>query len=244
VFAVLIPAPAAFAQSGELQLTKSEVATIVKGTGGWVALTWTAAGGDIAGVRMTVVSQTKGVDVTYPANTGDHVSLWDNDTLVDGELDFTAFYLDVDETVNGKDAKLRVEVEMVIDGKRATDNFTVKVPVVAHSGASIEQVTDDAGTVPAGESRWVEVAFTGLAPTTSNVSTAVSASGLEIAYPGEGVSTSLHHDAQLDFGETDVVRFLVDAESTEPGNYRIDLETSFDGGSVPGVVSLEIVSSS
>ncbi len=238
--ALLIPAPAASAKGANLDLLKSEVATIIKGTGAWVALSWTATGGDVADVTMTVESRTDGVAVTYPQNTADHTSFWDNDSLVDGEIDYTAFYLDVPEATSGQEAKIRIHVQMTVDGKREKDKFDVKVPIVAHTGADLEQVTNNVGSIAAGQTRWVEVAFTGMAPSTQNVSAVVSAPGLAIIYPAEGASTSLHHDAELSYGETDVVRFLVDAAAANPGIYEVGLDTTYDGGSLAGVVTLEV----
>ncbi len=241
--ALLIPAPAALAKGGEIELIKGEVATVVKGTDAWVALTFTAKKGEIEDVRMTVDSKTRGVTVSYPENTGDHTSLWDNDSLKEGEIDFAAFHVDVAEDVRGKSAKLRINVEMTVEGKRERDKFDVKVPLVDYTGGNVQQVTDSVGSITVGEARWVEVAFTGLAPVTKNVTTVVSASGLSIIYPGEGARTSLHHDAELDSGETDVIRFYVDAGSAEPGTYTIQLDTVFDGGSLPGTVTLDVMPS-
>ncbi len=178
--------------------------------------------------------------MTYPANTVDHTSLWDNDSLLHGEIDYTAFYLDVPESTQGNEAKVRINVETTVDGKSTKDKFDVRVPIVAHTGADLEQVTNHIGSMAVGETRWVEVAFTGMAPSTRNLATVVSAPGLAIIYPADGASTSLHHDAELGYGETDVVRFFVDAGAADPGMYEVGLDTSYDGGSVAGVVTLEV----
>ena len=247
VAAMLLPTHMAMAMGKPgIHIMSDGVATVVKGTESWVALTYTSDRA-IEDVAITVQSRTRGVDIAYPENTADHTSFWTDSALDAGEIDFSAFQVAVGESVQKKSANLRITLtaRYAGDDLRGRDQviqqWTVKVPLVAHSGDDIEQVTEDLGSIPAGESRWVEVAYAGLAPRTNNVSSVVSAPSLTVVYPSEGTQTSLHHDASLEFGETDVVRFLVDTSGVEPGVYEVKVGTTFDGGSIDGVLNLEVV---
>ena len=85
--------------------------------------------------------------------------------------------------------------------------------------------------VPAGEGGWVEVRYTGMAPSVDRFSVVVSdTDGLAITYPQYGTATSLHHDAVLEDRETDVVRFYVDTSDVAPGTYGLTLEATYAKG--------------
>ena len=104
------------------------------------------------------------------------------------------------------------------------------MPTTVYQGTDVAQVTDEV-EVTAGAGAWVEVAYSGLAPVVERFSVVVGAeSALPITYPGYGSTTSLHHDASLEDGETDVVRFFVDAADAAPGDYELKLAASFARG--------------
>ena len=68
---------------------------------------------------------------------------------------------------------------------------------------------------------------------------------LPITYPAYGSSTSLHHDALLEDGETDVVRFFVDTSGASAGDYTMTVLASYarggDSGGVKGAVTVSVV---
>ncbi len=237
--ALMVPAPAAMAKGGVLNVVKADLASVIKGTDGWVAVTFTADGGDIENIRMTADPKTKGVTITYPSNTGDHSSLMQNDSLMAGEIDYAAFKLETGTDVNGNSVNFTINVTMTVDGKAETAKFEVKAPLAAYTGGQVEQVTDSVGSIAVGEARWVDVAFVGVAPVTLDLA-AVVTGDVTIIHPGERASTSLHHDAQLDANETDIVRFYVDATDAVPGTYVLQVNTTYDGGSLAGTVTLDV----
>jgi hypothetical protein len=254
VATLAVPAPA-FAQgqgqgqtenngnggNSRIDMITSEIPALVKGGGAWVALNYTTGGGEVRDVRITVEARTAGISIRYPENTRDHTSFWADDTLSDGEIDYSAFHLDVPATVDQNKANLQLVITGTTDRGPLTQRLEVLVPLVAYTGENIEQITDTLQPVTTGETAWVEVALTGLAPMTSGISSTVAADGVAIIYPGDRSSTSLHHDDVLDGGETDVIRFVVDAQATQPGVYDLVVTTGFEGGSIEGSVSVEVL---
>jgi len=57
--------------------------------------------------------------------------------------------------------------------------------------------------------------------------TVADAAGLPIVYPADGSSTSLHHNARLEDGETDIARFRVDAYDVPTGTYTITIRATY-----------------
>ena len=56
--------------------------------------------------------------------------------------------------------------------------------------------------------------------------------------------TSLHQDAELDWGETDVARFYVDTTGASPGTYLLGISATYEKGTemftVPGTLTLTV----
>lgn len=228
-------------RGGRVILVSDKVPAVTAGDTVWISLTWRADGLDATDFRV-VATKTKGVDVSYPANTGSYTSLWADDTLSDGELDFTALRLDVPY-----DAKRAVRIQLEVSykvngqdradvyvGKRRTKRVTLRIPVQAYTGADVAQVNLDPQTVVAGSGAWIDIAYTGYAPRVDGFQVVVTdAAGLALEYP-QGNYTSLVHDAVLEDGETDVARVYVDASGATPGDYTLSVEASWSKAGTPG----------
>ena len=212
----------------DVELTNYETAAIVAGDSAWIALNWQGSGGDAENFRLEVKKPDPGVEVRYPANTGTYTSLWADDTLTDGEYDFTAVHVTVPYAASS-DIKLLFTLTYEHAGKPKTRSFNVRVPVVQYSGAEdLQQVTASLGEVALGESAWVGVSYAGLAPRLDDFQlTVADAAGLPIVYPADGSSTSLHHNARLEDGETDIARFRVDAYDVPTGTYTITIRATY-----------------
>lgn len=230
----------------DVELTNYETAAVIAGDSTWIALNWLGAGGDAENFQLVVKKPDPGVEVGYPANTGTYTSLWADDTLSDGEMDFTAIKITLPYETK-KDVKLILSLTYDHNGKQKRRDFNIRVPVVAYSGGEdLQQVTSSLGELPLGESAWVGVSYAGLAPRLDDFQlTVTDAAGLPIVYPGDGASTSLHHDARLEDGETDIARFRVDAYDIPAGSYTIQVQATYRRDAVtadlPGTVELVIV---
>ncbi len=240
LMAVAVPA---HAEEAQVSLKTRKTAAVVEGDTAWVALSWSAKKGDATNFRIVAESRTQGATVGYPENTGDHSSLMDNDTLSNGEIDFTA--LEVSVPYGAKSVKLRVTATWTSDGEDESKTYNVTVPVGKFVGDDLAQATDNAGSVATAEPAWLGVEWTGIAPKLEQVSMTVAApQGAVITYPGEGTATSLHYDSVLEDGETDVARFLVDASALDPGMHSFDVVISYTKAgtalSATGQVTFEV----
>ena len=207
-------------------LMTNVTAPVPAGISVWVSLNWTAEGGDAGSVRVTSIAS-GGVSVSYPENTADHASLHADDRLSDSELDFTALYIDVPFDVVGP-----VELDITLTYETAdgpvTQNEVVTVPILIETGDGLEQTTVDLGTVPAGQAKWVDVWYTGLAEAVGEVElVVVDDAGFGVVYPSEGAFTSLYYSNSIRKGETDVARFRIDTAGVSPGSYDLTLRTSY-----------------
>jgi hypothetical protein len=230
----------------EVELTNYETAAIVAGDSAWIALNWHGGSGDAENFQLVVKKPEAGVEVRYPDNTGSYTSLWADDTLSDGEYDFTAVHVTVPYAA-GSDIKLQFTLTYERDGKQKSAVFNVRVPVVQYSGGEdLQQVTASLGEVALGDSAWVGVSYAGLAPRLDDFQlTITDAGGLPIVYPADGLSTSLHHNARLEDGETDIARFRIDAYDVSAGTYTIAIRATYrkDAATAEllGSVTLDVV---
>ena len=243
VMLMAVATPAFADEEAEVSLKTKKTAAVVEGDTAWVALSWSADEGDATNFRIVAQPRTRGVTVEYPENTGDHSSLMDNDTLSDGEIDFTSLKVSVPYGV--KQVRLRVTASWTSDGENERETYNVTVPVGKFVGDDLAQATDDAGSVATAEPAWLGVEWTGIAPVLEKVSMTVAAPrGAVITYPGEGSATSLHYDSVLEDGETDVARFLVDASALDPGKHTLDVVISYTKAgrslSAKGQVTFEV----
>lgn len=244
VIASAAPALAA-PKAAKVDVETKQTAAVVAGDTAWIAINWTARDGDAENFRVTVAKIDGGVGYSYPTNTGSYTSLWADDLLSENEIDFTAIKLDVPYDAR-RHLNLQLDVSYVTDGKQQVKKVEILVPIVEYTGADLEQVTADLGTIEAGSSAWVDVQYAGFAPTLDGFSVTVTdTAGLAIVYPANGSSTSLVHDATLDDHETDLVRFRIDPTEADAGTHTLQVTAQYSKGgtaaTLSGTVQLTVV---
>jgi hypothetical protein len=240
----ILATPALAAPEAKVELKTRKTAAILEGDTAWVAINWTAKKAEAVEFRIVAESTTAGVTISYPDNTAPYSSLMDNDTLSEGELDFTSLKLSVPHGI--KEVKLKVKATWLDNGVKQAKEYKVKVPVAKFKGDDVAQATSDAGSVSAGTPGWLGVEWTGIAPTLDDVQMTVTApAGAVVTYPGDGSFTSLLYDSTLEDSETDVARFLMDVSGVANGNYKFEVVLSYTKGgsvtSVTGEVAFEVV---
>jgi len=209
----------------KVKLETRKTAAVVEGGSSWVALNWRGAVSEATDFRVTAVASARGVEVSYPENTADYASLMDNDVLSPDEVDFTALHLVVPSGT--KRFKLKVTATWSDGRKEVKKNFTVTVPTFKYEGEDVALVTSS-GDITTAEPAWMDVEWTGLAPSVSDVRMVVgSPAGASVIYPDERAWSSLSLDDQLDQRETDVARFLLDASDLKPGEYEFKVLLSY-----------------
>lgn len=230
-------APASADRPGKAKLTSDQAAAVTVGDTVWLAFTWKAEG-DLENFRVAA-RRDDGAEISYPENTGTYSARYQSAHLRDGEIDYTAILVHVPETARASRTKsLVLQLEASWDGgqRRRSSKHTVKIPLAVYEGSDVAQVTDSI-EVPAGDGAWVEIACAGMAPMVERFSVVVNADrSLPVTYPGYGSGTSLHHDAVLEDGETDVVRFYVDASDATAGEYHVQVFATYARGGEPGGV--------
>lgn len=90
-----------------------ETAEVTPGFDSWVAITWSGEVTDAREFRVTSKG-TDQIEVGYPSNTADHSSLYWDDVLSPGEIDYTALRLTVDPGA-GKFVMLPITLSYVSD---------------------------------------------------------------------------------------------------------------------------------
>ncbi len=241
---VIGTASPAIAKGPEASLKTKKVATIVAGDTAWVAINWQGKGGDVADFKV-VAEAPAGVEVTYPENTPGFTGLMNGHVLAEKEMDFTALNVSVPYSQT-KNFKIKLLVSYTADGTQIEDNFDVTVPVARYNAdQDVTQVTESLGSIASGESAWMEVDFTGLAPLVDGFDVIVSdPAGLTVAYPAAKSSTSLNFNSVLEDTETDFAAFLVDTTGVAPGIYTLGLTVSYTmAGStktLPGTVTVDV----
>lgn len=232
--------PAAAARKEGVHLLTSTPAAVTAGTSSWIALNWTSTGGEASEFRVTSEG-TRGVEVSYPENTGDHTSLYHNNLLSNAELDYTALKLTVPDDFRGKRVNLKLEVSYLWDGKHRTQTKRVRVPIVRYDGQQIAALTDHVGVIEAGSSKWVGLEYNAPGPSVENVKVQVDDSGLgDVTYPGQGEWSGLHNDSTLDGGETDLARFELDTTGMTGGEHTFVAVVTYDGGEMKHEVGVTV----
>jgi len=224
---VIGTASPAVAKGPEASLKTKNTATIVAGDTSWVAVNWQGKGGDITNFKV-VAEAPDGIAVTYPENTPGFTGLMNGHVLSEKEMDFTALQVSVPYTQTKK-FKIKLLVSYEADGTTVEDDFDVTVPVAEYQAdQDLAQVTDSLGTILSGESPWIEIDFTGLAPMVEGFEMVISdPAGLALAYPFGNSSTSLKHDNALEDNETDFAAIRVDTTGVAPGTYNLGLKVSY-----------------
>jgi len=154
--------------------------------------------------------------------------LMNGHVLSEKEMDFTALKLSVPYTQTKK-FKLSLSVGYSVDGVPEQESFDVTVPVTTYQAdRDLAQVTDSLSSIAGGDSAWVAVSFTGLAPKVEGFDLVVAdPAGMLVSYPEPGSSTSLFHDSTLEDNETDYAAFRLDTAGVAQGTYSIALKISY-----------------
>ena len=227
------PAMAA-GKSAKVDPQTKQTAAVVAGDTAWIAIDWLARDGDAENFQVTVIKIDDGVEFSYPPNTGTYTSLWADDLLSENELDFTAIKLSVPYDAR-RHLNMQVLATYTTDGTPQEKRVEILVPIVTHTGADLEQVTSDLGSISQASSTWVDVQYAGFAPLLEDFAVTVTdPGGLTVVYPAEGTSTSLVHDATLEDHETDLVRFRIDTSDLDEGIHTLQIEAAYSKGGVAG----------
>ncbi len=239
--------------TAKVKLETRKTPAVVQGGQAWVALNWRGSGADASDFRVTATTKAAGVEISYPETMGGaYSSLMDDNVLSADDIDFTALHLSV--PYGTKKFTMAVTASWNDGHRIVKKNFKVQVPTFAYSGDDVALVTDDATTnsktLQDGSSQiWVDVAWSGLAPSLGDVRMTVnSPDGIEIGYPdpnGNGQAWSgLARDDRLVQGETDVARFRLDPATMDPGVYEIAVLLSYtrDGSTrtTPGTITVSV----
>jgi hypothetical protein len=201
---------------------------MVAGDSAWLAINWQGQSGEVTDFRVTAEAPA-GIDVTYPENTPGFTGLMNGHALSEKEIDFTALKVSVPYEQTKK-FKIKLTATYQSEGKAVEDEFEVTVPVAVYAAdQDLVQVTEAAGPIPVGESSWVEVDYSGLAPMVERFEMVVSdPAGLVVFYPFEKPSTSLYFNNVLEDHETDYAALLIDTTGAAPGTYTLGLQVTYE----------------
>ena len=236
-FAVLGGAAPAAAAAPAVGLVVPVLAPMLAGQQGWVSALWGTTG-DICDVRATATGT--GLAVSYPANTGDHSSLYKQDSLKAGHFDYTAFKLAFEPGLKAASALNITLTYSDCTGTTKTLNAKAVLPIVAASGAAVVQKTSSV-TVPKSTPVWTQLSFQGRKTGLADFRVTLTApSGLSIAYPGDKNSAGLAETASLPVGFDDFVAVRIDATGAAAGTYKVPVHATYRGGSFDSVLTVVV----
>ncbi len=243
---VLLAAPAAAApKGGDISLLTDSPGALTLGSAAWLPLVWESTKDDVQNFTVVVDSVDTGISIAYPSE-GTETGLWQDHILLKNEIDFTAIYIDVPADFSGTEITLNLTARFGKKNPNKSQSFSLVVPLVQHSGEDVAQVTSDLGTVAEGDAMWADIQFKGLAPVVTDFKVVVVDEAVVPYLLPQDTFTSLDGNAQLDKGESDVVRLYVDAATLGAGEYTIQIRTSwmFAGvaKSMDGFVTLQVPS--
>jgi hypothetical protein len=247
----LMPSIASAARDkGDVYMIDPAGVAMVPGQSGWTGVVWKAGDDDLTEFSVTV-SAPSGWGVTYPENRVTDTSLWDNDTLSAGEVDFTAFRLAVPENTTAPSThsvEVYVSYSYLKNGRKekvANKRYTLTVPVVAPANPAITQETTSLGEFAADSQTWVDVLYRGRATAFDFQLTVTDPAGAAIIYPGDGTFSSLNGDSVLEVDETDRASFMLDTTGLALGTYAMQTNVSYrvatQAGNLAGIVTFEVV---
>lgn len=200
-------------------LVKEQTATVMAGTSTWVNVLW-VADGDIDDFVVIAEEKKEYYEVAYSATTVDHAGPMNGYSLSDFESDFTALQITIPDDYKKKEVKLELRTTWTRpDGEQDDKKFSIKIPVAHYDGGRDWQLVDDQAPLGSG---WIEMPVVGLAPTSGDLQFRLDDSETVEVYLPQGDWTGPHHNAALDIGESDVLRFFV-----EPGTLTADHKFSF-----------------
>jgi hypothetical protein len=248
---VLMASPAFAAKDKAfVALLTDQPGALDKGGSAWIPLLWESQNRNLQHFRVVATTDAPGVTVAFPSE-GTFSGLWENQFLAKNEIDFTAINLTV--PADFADAGITLNVTASYGLNEGTTNttsqqFTVYVPVVQHTGDDLVQVSNDLGSVVSGSAAWVGVQFKGLAPLITDFKLSITDDdGVAYILP-QGGYTSLDANDELDKNETDVARMYIDAKKLELGSYTLKIRSTWmtagEARSATSTVTLEVIAGS
>jgi hypothetical protein len=220
-----LAAPASAQNQTTPTLLSKEKVDWIAGTSEWINLSWTTED-ELENVELRVVRQSSGLTFEYP-NGADHSSLMTDSTLSANEIDFTALKITTDASVNG-DQRATLEITWDNNGQPQSASGLLHFSNKKYNGDDFAILTEDASVslAPlAPEANWVELAYKGLAPTTTDMQ--ITASGPLPVYHPQETFTSLHHDQTLHAGESDVARIWFDPDLLQAGTHALTVTITY-----------------
>ncbi len=220
------------------------LAPMLPGQQGWVSALWGTTG-EICDVQATAGGT--GLKVTYPANTGDHSSLYKQDSLRAGHFDYTAFRLAV-----GADVRAATSLKILLSyteksgtgadctGPKRTLTTAAVLPVVPVTGTAVVQKTSSVA-VPRSTPVWTQLSFSGRRTGLTDFRvTLTPPAGLSVAYPADKTSAGLSLTTNLPVGTDDFVAVRVDATGAKAGTYKVPVHATYSGGSFDGSLTVVV----
>lgn len=211
-------------------LITQETGPVQPGFDSWVSLQWMDDVTDATEFQVRATGG-EGVQVGYPENTFDHSSLYWNDTLVPGEVDYTALNIRVDPSVTGP-ILLDVTLSYVSASGPVTVESVVEVPVqgdVVDGGLSYED--GSLGAIAEGEAEWVGQTLAADADVSGVEIKVVDDAGFDVSYPFDAEMAQPSEGPNLEAGDKDVARVQFDADGMEAGTYDVTLKVDYFVGS-------------
>jgi hypothetical protein len=233
----LLGAAPAAAATPAVGLVVPVLAPMLPGQQGWVSALWGTTG-DICDVRATASGA--GLTVAYPSNTGDHSSLYKQDSLKAGHFDYTAFKLAVSPTVKGA-GSLAIKLSYSdCNGTTRSVSTAAVLPIIAASGEAVVQKTA-AVNVPKTTPVWTQLSFQGRKTGLADFRvTLTPPSGLAVAYPGDKSSAGLAETTSLPVGSDDFVAIRFDATGAKAGTYKVPVHATYAGGSFDSTLTVVV----
>ena len=228
-------------------LTTVTLPVLHPGQTAWVSTLWKGGTSDTASFVLRATGP-PGVTISYPANTGDHSSLYKQATLLADDTDYSALKVALGPGVIGDQT---IQLALSYDdpqGKSGkvtavTKALTVTLPVVAASGPAAQLMTTTVGPLRSGNAGFVEVSYKGVKPGLAGVAVTVVSkpASLGVSYPGDRPSSGLSRDSTLDVDETDTAAIRLDTKGLAPGSYPLGIDFAYGGGQhLAGSVTLVV----
>jgi hypothetical protein len=223
---VTSPAVAKVPEGNAPIMRNADELSVDRGVDGWVNILL-ASTVDLENVRIFVEEDKKGTEVIYPAN-GSSTGLSEGSLPAMG-TDYASFML-----MTTGDSPDEFDLTIIAEWTEGDQLYRseigeIEVELREHNGRDYDFLSEDATVSTTGEwAGWVEMDFRGIAPINSDFEVKVK-EGLDDEYYPQGNYTSLHHNARLDGGETDVARIWIDPETLEVGDtYTVEIEVKYE----------------
>lgn len=225
--AITTPAVAKAPEGNAPRMTNADELSVARGVDGWINIVLTSPV-ELDRVRIFVEENKNGTEVVYPGY-GSFTGLSQGETLPSGGMDHASFMLSTTgESPDDFDLTVIAEWE---EGDQffRSEIGEIEVDLREHDGADYDFLSEGATVSTTGDfAGWVEMDFLGIAPINSDLEVKIKKGVDDVYYP-QGDYTSLHHNARLDGGETDVARIWIDPDTLEPGDsYTVEIEVKYE----------------